>query len=194
MVDVYQNAAKTRDQGKAKKGQLTNAKSALARLTEATRSLAKVSTDGRDALRMLLEGPPLDDAKGDRELNQFAAACWAIGMDVIRSGLSLQSVITDELKKRTNRGERRKRLRTLVDSLASWWLSEGGKSLAPNVKANRRDDDRAIVHGRYGKFLSLAIALFCGVDEFKRSEVEAAVTNVHEARLALSNLERDAAA
>jgi hypothetical protein len=35
---------------------------------------------------------------------------------------------------------------------------------------------------------------FCGLDAFKRSEVEAAVTNVHEARLALSNLERDAAA
>jgi len=38
--------------------------------------------------------------------------------------------------------------------------------------------------GRSGlRFLNLAIAVFCGVDVFKLSEVEAAVTNVHEARL-----------
>jgi hypothetical protein len=107
---------------------------------------------------------------------------------------ALETIIIAECKKPINAGERRKRLRTLLETLASWWLSGGGRSLAPYVKANRRDGDRAIVHGRSGKFLSLAIALFCSVDAFKRSEVEAAVTNVHEARLALSNLERDAAA
>jgi hypothetical protein len=68
------------------------------------------------------------------------------------------------------------------------------KLKTPYVKANRRDDDRAIVHGRSGKFLSLAIALFCILDGFKKSEVEAAVTNVHDAGLALRNLGRDAAA
>ena len=148
MVGVYLNAAKAREQGKATRGQLTNAKSALARLTEAARSLAKVSSDGRDGLRMLVEGSPLDDEKGDKELNQIAAVCWGIRIDVIRSAQTLQSAITAEEKKRTERGERRKRLRTLVDSLASWWLSEGGKSLAPYVKANRRDEGQAIVHGR----------------------------------------------
>ena len=115
-------------------------------------------------------------------------------MDVAQSMQALQSAITTEIKKPVKAGERWKRLRTLVDTLASWWLSAGGKSLAPYVKANRRDGERAIVHGRFGKFLSLAIALFCGVDAFKRSEVEAAVTNVHETRLAFSNLEHDAAA
>ena len=64
------------------------------------------------------------------------------------------------------------------------FCSNGGKSLAPYVKANRRDGDRAVVHRRSGKFLSLAVALLCDVDVFKNSEVEAAVTNVHEARLA----------
>jgi hypothetical protein len=194
MVGVYFNAAKAREQGKAKKGQLTKAKNALDRLTEVAENLAVVSTDGRDGLYMLLKGPPLDDKKGNRELNQLAAACWAIRMDVIRSGIALQSAITAEEKKRTERGERRKRLRTLIDYLASWWLSEGGKSLAPSVKANRRDNDRAIVHGRSGKFLELAIALFHGLDGFKKSEVEAAVTNVHEARFASKNLGRKAAA
>ena len=116
MVGVYLNAAKAREQGKATRGQLTNAKSALARLTEAARSLAKVSSDGRDGLRMLVEGSPLDDEKGDKELNQIAAVCWGIRIDVIRSAQTLQSAITAEEKKRTERGERRKRLRTLVDS------------------------------------------------------------------------------
>ena len=72
-----------------------------------------------------------------------------------------------------------KGLRSLVEALASWWLAGGGKSLAPYVRANRRDSDRAVVHGRSGKFLGLTIALLCDVDVFsKNSEVEAAVTNV----------------
>jgi hypothetical protein len=191
LVDVYFRAAKSREFSKATKRQVSNAKSALTRLTQAIGHLERVSTDGRDGLRMLLEGSPLDDEKGEKEVNQMASACWSIRMDVARSVLALQSAITAESKKPTTVGERRKRLRTLVDALAYWWLSGGGKSLAPNVKANRRDGDRAVVHGRSGRFLSLAIALFCSVDAFKRSEVEAAVTNVHEARLALSNSERD---
>jgi hypothetical protein len=194
MVGVYCNAAKAREQGKATKDQLIKAKGALGRLTKVVENLAEVSTDGRDGLRMLLEGHPLDDEKGNKELNQFAAASWAIRMDIISSGLALKSAIAAEEKKRTERGERRKRLRTLVDSLASWWLSAGGKSLAPYVRANRRDDGSAIVHGRSGKFLTLAIAIFCDVDAFKSTEVEAAVTNVHEARLASKNLGRKAAA
>jgi hypothetical protein len=96
---------------------------------------------------------------------------------------ALESAINTEMKKSTKRGERSKRLRTLVEALASWWLG-GRRSVAPYVKANRRDHGPAVVHGRAGKFLELAVALFCGVDVFKNSEVEAAVTNVYEAKLA----------
>ena len=39
-------------------------------------------TDGRAGLAMLLEGGPLDDSKGERELNEFAVACGTIRMDV----------------------------------------------------------------------------------------------------------------
>jgi hypothetical protein len=194
LVEVYFKAAKARELSRATKRQISNAKSAVNSLTQAIEYLERVSTDGRDGLRMLLEGPPSDDEKGEREVNQMASACWGIRLDVARSMHALETIIIAECKKPINAGERRKRLRTLLETLASWWLSGGGRSLAPYVKANRRDGDRAIVHGRSGKFLSLAIALFCGLDAFKRSEVEAAVTNVHEARLALSNLERDAAA
>jgi hypothetical protein len=194
LVEVYFKAVQARELSRATKRQISNAKSALNSLTQAIEYLERVSTDGRDGLRMLLEGRPLDDEKGEREVNQMASACWGIRLDVARSTHALQTTIIAESKKPINAGERRKRLRTLVETLASWWLSGGGKSLAPYVKANRRDGDRAIVHGRSGKFLSLAIALFCNADAFKRSEVEAAVTNVHEARLALRNLERDVAA
>ena len=45
----------------------------------------------------------------------------------------------------------------------------------------------AVVHGRSGRFLELALALFCGVDVFKNSEVESAVTNVHEVQLAAND-------
>jgi hypothetical protein len=180
---VYLKASKAREIRKATKGQLKSAKSALSRLTKAVENLAKVSPDGQDGLRMLLEGPPLDDNKGDRELNELASACWKIRLDVARVGVALQSAIKTEEKKQTNAGERHKRLRTLVDALADWWQSTGG-SLASTVDANRRDDGPAVVHGRHGRFLTLAVALFCNVDGFKKSEVEAAVTNVHEKRLA----------
>jgi hypothetical protein len=96
---------------------------------------------------------------------------------------ALQFAIDAETEKFGKGGERAKRLRTLVEALASWWSLGGGRSIAPYVKANRRDDGPAVVHGRSGKFLELAVALLCRVDVFKISEVEAAVTNVHEAQL-----------
>jgi hypothetical protein len=108
-------------------------------------------------------------------------------MDVARVGLALQSTIETEEGKATKSGERRKRLRTLVDALANWWQSAGG-ALASTVDANRRDDGPAVVHSRHGRFLTLAVAVFCKVDVFKESEVEAAVTNVHEERLALGRV------
>jgi hypothetical protein len=137
---------------------------------------------------MLLEGPPLDDHTGERELNQLASACWKIRLDVADAALSLATAVAAEESKQSHVGERRKRLRTLVDALADEWQSAGGK-LALTVDANRRDDGPAIVHGRRGAFLTLALALFCKLDVFKASEVEAAVTNVHENRPAHSRPE-----
>ena len=150
--------------------------------------LERVSSDGRDGLRMLLEGHPLDDNKGERELNEFASVCWQIRMDATPPLMALQAAIDTEENKQTNAGERPKRLRTLVEALADWWQFTGG-TLAPTVDANRRDDGPAVVHGRHGPFLTLAIALLCKVDVFKESEVVSAVTNVHERRLAPTSLD-----
>jgi hypothetical protein len=58
LVDIYLKAGKDRQASKATKDQLKHAKSALSRLGQALKSLERVSTDGRDGLRMLLEGPP----------------------------------------------------------------------------------------------------------------------------------------
>jgi hypothetical protein len=183
LVNVYWKAAKERQVSKATKSQLKNAKSAISQWAHVLKSLERIITDGRGSLRMLLEGHPLDDNKGERELNEFASVCWQIRMDATPLFMALQSAINTEKSKQTNAGERRKRLRTLVEALADWWQSLGG-SLAPTVDANRRDDGPAVVHGRHSAFLTFALALFCEVDVFKESEVEAAVTNVHERRLA----------
>ena len=75
LVEVYFKAAKARELSRATKRQISNAKSALNSLTQAIEYLERVSTDGRDGLRMLLEGRPLDDEKGEREVNQMASAC-----------------------------------------------------------------------------------------------------------------------
>jgi hypothetical protein len=183
LIGTYCAAAKARVSSKATKRQLIYARSALSQSTKAIENLAKVSSDGRDGLRMALEGPPLDDERGERELNELASACWKIRLEIARSAVCLEAAIQHEEEKPTKAGERRKRLRTLVEALADQWLSLGG-SLAPTVDANRRDDGPAIVHGRHGRFLALAVALFCEVDVFTEAEVEAAVTNVHEKWLA----------
>jgi hypothetical protein len=188
LINVYLKAVKQRSSSRATKSQLKHAKSALSQWTQVLKTLERVSSDGRDGLRMLLKGPLLDDDKGERDLNEFASFCWQIRMDATPPFMDLQSAITTEENKQSNLGERPKRLRTLIEALADWWQSIGG-SLAPTVDANRRDDGPAIVHSRHGPFLTLAIALFCKVDVFKESEVESAVTNVHEKRLALTSSE-----
>lgn len=183
LVQVYFRTAQTRELRKATKRQIDHARSAERHLSQAMKHLEAAGTDGRDGLSRLLEGPPLDDARGERERNRFGAAGDAIRLNIARSRQALQFAIDAETYKSGKSGERSKRLRTLVEALASWWSLGGGRSIAPYVKANRRDGAPAAVHGRSGKFLDLAVALFCGVDVFKISEVEAAVTNVHEAQL-----------
>src|SRR5262249_35383114 len=132
----------------------------------------------------LLAGPRLDDAKGELESNRFGAIIEGIRLKIVGSRQALQFTIDAEEKKSGKGGERSKRLRTLVEALATWWFLGGGGSIALYVKPNRRDNPKAVVHGRSGKFLELAVALFCDVDVFKNSEDEAAVTNVYEVQLA----------
>jgi hypothetical protein len=184
LIQVYFSAAQTRELRKATKRQINHGRSADKHLTQAMKHLEATRTEGRDGLSFLLEGPPLDDEKGERERNQFGASTQMMRVEIATIRQALESAINAEVKKSTKSGERPKRLRTLVEALASWWSLGGGRSIAPYVKANRREHGPAVVHGRSGKFLELAVALFCGVDVFKHSEVEAAVTNAYEAQRA----------
>ena len=181
-IEVYTKAAQARYLSKATKGQLKSASTALSQLTRAVAKLDQVSPGGQGGLQLAVAGSPVDDISGERELNEFASACRMIRMAVAPHALVLREAIKTEKARQIKSGERQKRLRTLVEALADWWQFVGG-SLAPTVDASRRDDKPAVVHGRHGDFLQLAVELFCHVDVFAHTEVVAAVTNVHEARL-----------
>jgi hypothetical protein len=182
LINVYIKAADMRRLSKATRGQLSSANTALSQLARAVSKLDQTSPVPQRGFQLAVFGSPLDDTTGLHELNEFASTCRQIRMAIAPYALTLRQTIDTEKAKQTRSGERRKRLRTLVDGLADWWQSIGG-SLAPTVVANRRDGAPAVVHGRHGDFLQLAVDLFCNVDEFAHTEVEAAVTNVHEARL-----------
>ncbi len=131
-------------------------------------------------------GSPPDDPKGTDESNEFHLTCWQIRLDAIPIMLRMWQAIERETAKPTSTtaGERKKRLRILVESLMDWWMSSTGKLPAPYVYAKRLDGHRAIVIDRRDDFITLARALFCEIDQFSESEVISAVTNVHEDHLA----------
>src|SRR5262249_6683572 len=140
--------------------------------------LERIPTDRRGGIIRLMAGSPLNDKRGAIEDNEFSCSCWQIELLLAIPLNKLKKTIDEESKKKIKRGEKPKRLRTLVEALAVLW-GEAGGAIAPQVTANRRDGDRAVVHGRHGPFLEFATDLFCRVDAFKPSEVEAAVTNVY---------------
>jgi len=183
LVKVYVIAAQARYLSKPTTKQLNAARTALSQFTRGVEKLDQINPVGQRGLELAVAGSPLDDVLGQSEVNRFTSVCRNVRMEVAPHALALKNAITAEMARPTKSGERQKRLRTLVEVLANWWQSVVG-SLAPTVDANRRDDAAAVVHGRRGAFLELAVELLCHVDVFKRTEVEAAVTNVYEVRLA----------
>jgi hypothetical protein len=142
LIQVYFNAAQTRELRKATKRQIDHARSADKHLTQAMKHLEATRTEGRDGLSLLLAGPPLDDEKGERERNQFGATTQAMRLEIGGIRQALESAINAEVKKPTKSGERSKRLRTLVEALASWWSLGDGRSIAPYVKATGENMDQ----------------------------------------------------
>ena len=184
LMRVYFKSAKSRLVAKATKGQIKSAKAALASLGNATKQLDQAKPPRQRGLQGIF-GSPSDDPKGLDELNEFGSTCSQIKLDAAGIMVALGRAIDLEMKKPKlgHAGERKKRLRTLVEALARWWKSLDG-SLAPYVQAKRLDHRPAFVLGRRGPFIDLAAATFCKIDEFKESEVIAAVTNVYESQLA----------
>ena len=156
----------------------------LTSLTNAIKKLDSVRPAGQRGLQAVF-GSPLDDTKGLEEFNEFGSRCWHIQLKVVPIAQELNRLIEAEVTKPkpAKSGDRKRRLRTLVEALALWWRSVTGKSLSPYVQAKRLDHRPALVIGRSGPFIELAQALFCTIDEFAESEVISTVTNVHEGQL-----------
>ena len=184
LIRVYFAAAYVRLYARATQGQLDTAQAALTSLTNATDQLDQVSPPRQRGLQAVF-GSPVDDPKGFDELNDFGSRCLQVRMDIVPVMMALSRAIEKEkTKSRPGKaGERKKRLRTLAEALANWWRPLTGKSLAPYVHAKRLDHRPAFVVDRRGPFIELAQAVFSGTDEFKKSEVISAVTNVHESQL-----------
>ncbi len=182
LIRVYLRAGTIRLNAKANKAQMGSAKRAVAALTKALYQLDKVAPPTRRGLQAVF-GPPPNDCKGLEESNELHLACWQLKLDTVSILMRLWAAIERENDKPARTGESKKRLRTLVEQLADWWVSTG-RSIAPYVCANRRDGGPAVISDRQGDFVALARAVFCKLDTFSDSEVLAAITNVHEARLA----------
>jgi len=184
LIRIYFKAADARRHAKATRDQIKSARMALASLTDAISKLDSVRPAGQRGLQAVF-GSPLDDTKGLDEFNEFGSRCWQVQMKVAPIAQALSRLIGAEVTKPkpAKSGDRKRRLRTLVEGLAVWWSSVTGKSLSPYVHAKRLDHRPALVIGRSGPFIDLARAVFCMIDEFAESEVISAVTNVHESQL-----------
>jgi hypothetical protein len=183
LIRVYFLAADARHRARAAQWQIDLAQRALASVKAALTGLGEVRPKRQRGFIGLF-GSPLDDIKGAEELNEFGSNCWQLQLDLMPIARALDHLITAETMKprSSERGERKKRLRILVEELVKWWSSATKRSIAPYVWAKRLDHHPAIVVNRSGEFVQLAQALFCEVDEFTPSEVISAITNVHESQ------------
>ena len=89
----------------------------------------------------------LQEACRDTGQRVLASAALVNRLAALPSGIAKRSIGRLRLRGKENEIE------LYALAAAQTALSGGGRSLAPYVKANRRDGDRAIVHGRSGKFL-----------------------------------------
>ena len=179
LIRVYLGAGQARWHARGTAAQTEFAHRALASFSKALENLDKMAPRRQRGLQSAF-GSPLDDQKGIDESNEFHSACCQIRQDVIPIMLRLWQAIENETAKPKTAGERKKRLRVLVEKLADWWISVSGRLPAPYVYAKRLDGHPAMVINRQGDFIALALALFCEIDQFKESEVISTVTNVHE--------------
>jgi hypothetical protein len=187
LIKIYIAAGKQRYTARATKSQIAEARKGLSLACEAACHLHRARPAAWQGLGPVLGLEP-DDQKGTAELNVLVETCRQAEHDISRIASRLDTAIRAELAKSTQRGERKKRLRSLVEALGDWWQSMG-KSLTITVDASRRGPWRgqkqtAVVHGRRGEFLDFAEALLCEVDVFKRSEVVSTVVNVYKAGIA----------
>jgi hypothetical protein len=181
MIEVYTVASRRRYLGKSKSNFIKAAKAAFNSLNDGNEFLERTSPECQRGLGPAL-GETADDLKGSDEISELSADCKQARMDLT----PIMQRLTKTIERETDKGEgggKKKRLRTLVESLADFWEQTLGRSIAPYVHAKRLDDRPAFIVGREGDFIELALALFCHVDSFEDTDVIATITNVHEDRL-----------
>jgi hypothetical protein len=176
MARVYMKAALARRGDVATRNQIRAAEQALSGLTLAHDRLLDIVPRGSRTLAAALGDLP-KNLKGLDELNDLTEVCNEILGHVAEANLKLRSALDREKAKPGRTGERRKRLRSLVETLADWWLSNRGSAPAV-IPKSKRSAKRRVHLGYEGPFLDLARALFCELDEFTDDEVVATVKNV----------------
>jgi hypothetical protein len=177
MALVYIKAARTRQGDVATKNQIILAKRALSALARAFDCLSKIVPRGSLSLQAAL-GLVDKDFKGVDEPNELAAVCNEIlGIGLAEATYKLQAALDRERAKPRRSGERKKRLRSLVEALVDWWSEHRG-GVPTIIQKSKRVSKRRIVLGYEGPFLDLARAFFCKLDKFTDSEVVATVINV----------------
>ena len=119
LIQVYVTAARSRHRGRAAQWQIDLAQKALLSLKVAVTGLGEVRPRRQRGIAGLL-GRPLDDIKGVDELNEFASRCWKTQLDLVPIAQALDELIRTETAKPKpgKSGERKKRLRILIEELA----------------------------------------------------------------------------
>jgi hypothetical protein len=192
LVDLYLAAAERREKSKASSSEIKRAQNAAGNLKNAVSAIEKlVPRDNRLSLWSFLfnEEQSSEDIKGHLELNELLVTCRdALGS--LKPALeTLQLAISAERRKPSQNGERKKRLRTLVEALADWWTKSTGHR--PTIITERTKPTKATLLKlgqpprkqapqkieRRSDFLDFSLALLSKVDAFKESEIISAIKN-----------------
>jgi hypothetical protein len=155
LIQVYFAATNVRRYVRATRNQVKSAQAALTSLTNATKQLDQVRPPRQRGLQGAL-GSPMDDPKGVDELNDFGSRCSELSMDIVPIMMALTRAIETEKTnpKPTTAGERKKRLRTLVEALAKM----------PSIRPVSRSECRFIACRR-----SAMMPLFLRAGVFQRA-------------------------
>ncbi len=181
LIKLYVDAAQFRAETKVPKEKIKSAEAAMDSLWKAAEHLERVKPRHTRGLQGIF-GIPGDDPKGLDELSAFSTRCWATRLEIAKLAMALGNEINAEKAKPSAKGERKKRLRILIEALAEWWIRATGKPIAPYVQTKPLGNHRAFVVRRSGRFVEFAVSIISELDEFEPSEVISAIINVYEQR------------
>jgi hypothetical protein len=179
LIRVYVGAATFRANAKVPIATLKFADAAVSSLWTAISHLEKIKPRHARGLAGAFV-LPTEDLKGLDEWNDFSTRCWNAKLELTELAMDLEKTLRAENKKPSAKGERKKRLRVLVEALADWWVKATDKTIAPYVQSKPLGDHRAFVAGRSGRFIEFSLSVLSQLDTFKESEVISTIINVYD--------------